>query len=424
MHFVGLLVRTALPLGAALLNAAAVAAPFDILDAVQNGVEGVQGIASARAVAVSPNGAQVYVAGFAGNAVAGFAVAPGTGALTFLGAVVDGAASDGLLQAADVAVSPDGRHVYVAAFGDDAIAILSRNDATGSLTYVDAVFDADLPSTALNGASGVAVSPDGEHVYATAGVGDTFAAFSRDADTGLLTLVEIEDNDPSQLLDDPADLAISPNGALVYVISQGFTNEVAADSLLTFERNPTTGEVTRIDSEQDQAAGVSGLELPNGVATSPDGHHIYTGAGLSSSIAVFAHSPVDDSTGFLAAYQEGSGGVTGLLATVGVAVTPDGAHVLATGFAADALAVFDRDPSGFLTFDRAIRDDADAGRLLDGAIDVAVDPQGRFVYVASFVENSLTVLAPEPGAAAGAAVAAAALAFRRRRAQTPRSVSR
>jgi DNA-binding beta-propeller fold protein YncE len=47
---------------------------------------------------------------------------------------VDGV--DGLGVAAGVDISPDGKHVYVTGAGDDAVAVFSRNTATGALTFV------------------------------------------------------------------------------------------------------------------------------------------------------------------------------------------------------------------------------------------------------------------------------------------------
>lgn len=386
------------------------AAPFDVLDAVQDFVT----LDGARAIAPSPDGAHVYVATFIGASVAGFAIDGATGTATPTGVVTDGIGGvDGMAGCADVAVSPDGAHVYAAGFNDDAIAIFTRDAGTGALTFVDAVFDADLPSSGLNGPSGVVVSPDGAHVYVTAGVGDTVAAFARDDATGMLTLIEIETNVPSRLLDDPADLAISPDGALVYVISQGFTSQVAADSLMTFARDDQTGALTQIDVEQNLVAGVDGLELPNAVVASSDGRHVYTASGLSDSIAFFGRSAIDDSTTWIGLVRDTAPGVDGLNGATGIAITPDGGWVMASGIEEDAVAFFRRDATtSLLSFERAIRDDSDAGLRLDGVIDVAADPLGRFFYAAAFVEDSLIVFAPEPGALAAAAVAWLALAAR------------
>ena len=397
----------------------AIAASYDVLDTAQQGVEGVDGLEGARALAVSPNGANVYVVAATESAISAFAVG-GDGSLTFVDVEKSGVASvTGMFGPVDVAVSPDGAHVYVASFAEGAIAIFARDPGDGSLTFVDAVFEADLPSGGLLGASGVAVSPDGKHVYATAGLGDAVAAFERDAATGALTWVETESGDT--LLDGAVDLAVSSDGAFVYVLAQG----VAADSLVTYARDPMTGALTKFDFEKDGVDGVQGLTFPNAMAIAPGDRDLYTVAGYQGSqgsiagkLSLFARSPVDDTTQYFTLWGDGVNGVDGLDYAIGVALTKDGRTLLATGASDGALAVFTRDPAtGLLSFDRAIRDDSDAALLLSGAIDVATDPLGRFVYVVSINEGALTVFAPEPGAAALGAAACAALALRRRRAR-------
>jgi 6-phosphogluconolactonase (cycloisomerase 2 family) len=204
------------------------------------------------------------------------------------------------------------------------------------------------------------------------------------------------------------DLAMSPDGARLYVLSQGADNEVPADALLTYARDAASGQITLVDSERDGVAGVQGLTFPNALAVAPGGAHVYTVAGYAGSqgsilgrLAVFVRSPVDASTSYLGLWADNANGVDGLGYAIGIATTADGRYVLATGAADDALAVFRRNAvTGLLTFERVISDDA--SRPLDGAIDVAADPLGRFVYVVSLNEDSLTVFAPEPGAAAGA----------------------
>lgn len=412
-----------------LLSPAAHAAPFDVLDAVQDGVDGVEGLSGARALAVSADGASVYVCSLTDNAVAAFAVEPTSGVLTPAGVVVDGTGGvDGIAQCVDVAVSPDGRFVYAAGFADDAIATFSRNETTGALTFVDVVTDADLPSSSIDGISGIALSPDGANLYTTAGVSNAIAVFDRDTDTGLLSFVESETGNPLFL--GAVEVATSPLGDRVYVLAQGFVEETmfAADSLHTFSRDLVTGEVTLIDTEHDGENGVEGLTLPTSLAVSPDGANIYTVAGFASTapndpppgrLATFERESVTGLTNYVSFLQDDVGGVDGLDYPLGVATASDGRWVYATGAADDALAVFTRDPAtGVLAFDRAIRKDSDpTALLLDAAIDVASDPLGRFVFVVALNDDALTVFAPEPVAALGTGVALLALATLRRQRQ-------
>lgn len=413
---------------ALLLSPAVHAAPFDVLDAVQDGVNGIEGLGGARALAVSPDGASVYVCSVTDNAVAAFAVDPVSGVLTAAGVAVDGVGGvDGIAQCVDVAVSPDGRHVYAAGFADDAIATFSRNETTGALTFVGVLKNADLPSSSIDGISGIALSSDGANLYTTAGLSDAIAVFDRDPGTGALSFVEVEVGNPLFL--GAVEVAVSPLDDRVYVLAQGYieATNFAADSLHTFSRDLVTGEITLIDTEDDGADGVEGLTLPTSLAISPDGANIYTVSGFASTapndpppgrLATFEREAGTGLTNYVSFLQDDVGGVDGLDYPLGVAVAPDGRWVFATGAADDALAVFTRDPStGTLGFDRAIRNDANPGLLLDAAIDVAADPLGRFVYVVSVNDGALTVFAPEPEAALGAGAALLALATVRRQRQ-------
>ena len=347
---------------ALLLAGTAQGAAFDALDAVQDGVGGVEGMSGARALAVSPDGDTVYVCAVTDNSVAAFAV-DASGLLTPAGVVVDGAGGvDGISQCVDVAVSPDGRHVYAAGFADDAIATFSRNETTGALTFVDVLLDSELPTSSLDGISGIALSPDGSNLYTTAGLSDSIAVFDRDADTGLLSFVEVEAGNPLFL--GAVEVATSPLGDRVYVIAQGFveTPEFIADSLHTFSRDLVTGELTLIDTEDDGAGGVEGLTLPNSLAVSPDGANIYTVSGFASTapndpppsrLATFEREAGTGLTNYVSFLEDGVGGVDGLDYPLGVAVAADGRWVYGTGAADDALAVFTRDPAtGALAFDR------------------------------------------------------------------------
>jgi hypothetical protein len=141
----------------------------------------VDGLDLAESVASSPDGAHVYVTGSVDKAVATFSRDPATGALSFVEQDKDGVGGvDGLDSAFDVAASPDGAHVYVTGRLDDAVATFSRDSATGALTFVEQDKDGVGGVEGLDGATGVAASPDGAHVYAASEADDAVATFSRE----------------------------------------------------------------------------------------------------------------------------------------------------------------------------------------------------------------------------------------------------
>ncbi len=97
-------------------------------------------------VAVSPDGANLYVSGAATNSESAFARDPGTGLLTPLATPFNcitnygpgtfgcgQAGAAGLQGARRVAVSPDGKNLYVAGQGSGAIAVFARSPADADL---------------------------------------------------------------------------------------------------------------------------------------------------------------------------------------------------------------------------------------------------------------------------------------------------
>ena len=86
-----------------------------------------------------------------------------------------------------VAVSPDGKSVYVASYGSDAVARLNRNTTTGAITQpagsAGCVSETGAGPCAdghgLYGPVGVAVSPDGKSVYVASPYSDAVARFNR-----------------------------------------------------------------------------------------------------------------------------------------------------------------------------------------------------------------------------------------------------
>jgi len=332
------------------------------LDAQIDDTGGVDGLNGANAVAVSPDGANVYVTARSDDAVAVF----NSFGINFVEFKKDGVGGvDGLAVASSVTVSPDGQNVYVTSEGDDAIAVFGRSAPPGSLTFVE-----EKTGIYLAGARSIVVSPDGKHVYTAAANGMAVAVFSRNAMAGgTLTFVE------SHFLEDASAVAVSPDGAHVYA--------GGGEMLVSFSRNAMTGALTPIDTD---AIGNSAA-----LAVSADGKNVYLADRGLDVIQVFAR---DGTTGVLTflEIQRDNSFVHGLKTPRSLAVSPDGRYLYAVGSTEDAITVFRRNTTtGRLTFLEEHPEEATP--VLNNPYGVAVNPLVPFVYVADRSADALLIFA-------------------------------
>jgi uncharacterized delta-60 repeat protein len=302
--------------------------------------EPVNAQAGVRGLAISPDGEHLYATGRNDNTLSVFARDASSGQVTVVEVEQDGVATvDGLDGANGVAVSPDGNHVYVAGAGDDAIAVFYRNSTTGAVTYVEQQEDGQNGVDGLDGVLGVSVSPDGNFVYAVSDLDKALAIFRRDAGTGRLTFVEALQHGVNGIdgLDTGIRMVFGPTGEQIYVTA------ISGHSIAVFQRNVTTGQLTQVDIEKDGVDGVTSLRGPVGVAVSPDGYHVYATSTSEDAVTVFDR---DLATGVLTYHEtklDGQGGNDGLDAAMDVVVSPDGRHVYVAAFQDDSVAVFLRD---------------------------------------------------------------------------------
>ncbi len=319
-------------------------------------------------LALSPAGTHAYVS-FPDpvNAVVVLRRAVMTGTLTFVQTVVDGQAGvDGLGGARHLVVSPDGRHLYVATYDDNTVAVFRRDATDGTLTFVEAA--------ANPGGAWIAISPEGGSVYVTTGSGGSLVAFGRDAATGQLSFRgTLRDGEQGiDGLGGASGLAVSPNAAHVYVASRE-DSAVAA-----FRRDTLTGDLQFLGARFDGEGGVHGLNGASAVAVSPDAAHVYVAStGIGGRLPVFRRDALTGVLTLVAAevlpdwfFSSGLDGIT---------VSPDGAHVYVASAAGHALGVFQRAPAaGALTFVQAQIDGRFTG--LDSPRAVTVSADGADVY--------------------------------------------
>jgi cysteine-rich repeat protein len=344
-----------------------------------------QALKGVNEIAVSPDGANVYTASGhpSENSLGVFTRNTTTGELTFLEIQEDGVGGvDGLDRVSGVTVSADGNCVYATSVQDDAVAAFNRSLVTGALTFVE--------TETVNSAQAVIASPDNLHVYVvgqTLGNAGAVDVFSR---TGCaLTFVEEEGG---ELEKQPETLAITPDGAHVYVgdtFSGGLDTQGAVN---VFSRNAGTGQLTFVEREYNGNNGVRHLSRVSGVAVSSDGNTVYAASPGDSAIVVFSRNAGTGDITFVEVQRDG-GAVDGLKGASAVVVSPDNAYVYAVGHAEDAVAVFRRNTTtGALRFLEVQKDPYvdPPNDVLTGIEQAALSPAGDTLYVGS---KGVTVLA-------------------------------
>ncbi len=272
----------------------------------------------AIAVAASPDGKNVYVTSRTSDAVAVFSRSQTTGALTQLsgtsGCVSEGGiggcgVARGLDHALGIEVSADGKNVYTAGRGSDAIAVFARNSSTGALTQLagtagclhDSVTSTSglqgcADARGLDGAYSMTLSPDDKSAYVASRVSDSAAGFRRNPDGtltqitgtgGCISFAVLPDcGRAGRAFDGAADVAVSPDGRSAYVVSYG------GDAVSILSRNTATGALSYVscltqDATSPECAAARALNYADAVEVDERGQNVYVAAGYSDAIAVF-----------------------------------------------------------------------------------------------------------------------------------------
>lgn len=313
---------------------------------------------------------------------------------------------DDVNEVAVAAANPDGAHVYVAArrsIGGGVTAFKSR-ESDGQLTLihtyrpndmvclggpnqgVPCTIDSECPSGACNfeipvqGASAIALNPDtpaGQHLYVAARGADSIAVFSRNDTTGALTLtsaaVDGQGTPPVSLMQAPRNLAFSPDGLNLYVSAQKTQSGNKDGTIVVFDRNTTTGELTfkQALKYNDPLVTVPVVQrMPNAedLVVSPDGNFLYVSGGSGDAIVIFTRA--GDGTLTYLGYQSAGE----LKNARGITISPElaGKYVFATGTDDNAVNVYTRDATTGQLLLLDSRRDADAPTCVGGGNDGAV----------------------------------------------------
>lgn len=401
-----------------------------ISEAGMDGCAKGQGLGETIEAAISPDGRNLYVVARVSNSVAIFKRDPATGALTEAGCfsqpAVEGCTEARALKGArSVAISPDGRNVYVAARGSKAVAAFDRDPADGSLLQKggeDACVseggaEGCRKGRAMTDVTRVAAAPDGQSVYVT-GLSGQIAVLDRGAN-GALTQKEGKAGCMSSTGADGSggeceplrlqfviDIVFSGDGKAAYV-SGGSGNIVGifdrdgAGNLL--QRPGVAGCVSAdgTDGAGGECGKARGLKGPQALDLGPGGGNLYVSALDAQALVVFdldsAGTPIqkEGAAGCISVDgTDGAGGPCqpgrGLGGPQIPAISPDGQSLYLPSFNSDSLASFDRAVDGTLTQKAGeagcLSDLGDPGICgdgtgLDGPDQAVVSPDGKNVYV-------------------------------------------
>jgi DNA-binding beta-propeller fold protein YncE len=228
-----------------------------------------------------------------------------------------------------IEVSPDGAYLYVTQTGPNALLAYARDEETGDLRLVQS-----FKRTALGELGELAVSPDGKQVYVAntqngnLKYGDALVAFSRDPATGLLTLLDRYPSDAanSRWFTGP-NLAITPSGDRVYSGSYDYN---------VWNRDPADGRLAFVSNSSFQPTTEDSWEFHDAVlGTSPDGKSVFATKGGAGWHAVRLTQGGATSEGVTLehSYAEGQQGFRGLMLPHGMVWSPDGRFAYLAGSA-------------------------------------------------------------------------------------------
>ncbi len=287
---------------------------------------------TASDLAVSPDGSRVFVTGSsAANGNYDFATVAyesSTGNELWVSRY-DGSAHDSDYAAA-VAVSPDGATVFVTGTGaeelHDEYTTFAYDASTGKTRWVTNYNWLDYSV-----AQAMSVSPNGSMVFVTGGTFDSrdddFLTVAYRASTGKVLWSSTYDG-PGHFEDYASALGVSPDGSTVFVA--GHSDGSSSTDYATVAYRASTGKRRWVGRDDGP---VGGSDYPSALGVSPDGSAVFVTGGYDGpggdGYATVAYDTATKGEMWASRY-DGPGGAASARA---LAVAPDGSSVFVTGAA-------------------------------------------------------------------------------------------
>lgn len=304
-------------------------------------------------------------------------------ALSFIEVHKDGLSGvNGLAAASSVSATPDGQFVYTTGFSDNAVSIFQRNTSTGKLTYVSSSIHGSGGVTNLQGPNDVLISPDGAHLYVASFFSNAIVSFSRDTSTGALTQVgsQVDNaNGVSGLLGVGA-LAMDADGKYLY--AAGFSD----NAIVVFSRNTGTGALSFVEVKQS----ISGLNYVSSILISPDGNYVYATGNNDNAVVQFQRNSTTGRLTYQNTYINDSNGISSMSGPYQMAFDANANRLFVAATTSSSIVVFDRNSgTGALTFSNAYVNNTGDIVGLGGVRALTVNDAGDRLYAVGNSGNSL-----------------------------------
>jgi ankyrin repeat protein/beta-lactamase regulating signal transducer with metallopeptidase domain/6-phosphogluconolactonase (cycloisomerase 2 family) len=214
----------------------------------------------ARHFNLSPDGKHLYVASWQANALVVLERDAQTGRTQVKQVVRDEEGGvHGLAGAFYVCCSPDGRFVYTSAgrFGGDNAICVFQQRADGTVELVQEVFDGQGGVTGFTGGNKVLVSRDGSNLYALGSQSNSIVVFTRDVSSGKLTYLQtFYDSKVAGADGSASGIALSPDDEHLYVAGEFDSSLLIFKRLTGTKREPAdalhravlSGDISRVKS--------------------------------------------------------------------------------------------------------------------------------------------------------------------------------
>lgn len=351
--------------------------------AFHNYDNGRTGLSLAQPPAFSPDGKNVYVGSYDG--FAWFSFNEDESKLTWEGTLIDGGnGGEGVSDGHAVIVSPDGKFIYLAAgYQEHSVTVYERKAGTGEPVYKAIYRDGANGISTMKYPYGCTMDKNGDHLYIVSKDwdGNSVVWFQRNKETGLLTFGGklVDNTDGVDGLLGAAQICLSKDELHAYVASFG------ENSLSYYDRNPTTGALIYKGNLKDGENGVDGLEKVYWVAAHPNGKYLYTGAQDESAVAWFEL----DNTGkpiYKGKIQDG----TILSGARGLSIHPNGDWLIASASWADCLTWFEiNQETGQIAIKGHVKNGESGVDGIDGSRYLSFSPNGKHLVATGYDGNSV-----------------------------------